>query len=934
MQVNWVVFLFLATLGMCVKDYMFKDCDQSGFCHRNLKFSEHVSGNPQFRSQYNIDEASVGVVGGKSSGSDEGDVVISGDVVKHLPKLSEPVVLPFELSLLTGNKFRFKIQEPRLKVKAPTKYVNTNRYNETSKWSFVSEDLDYEKLDLVKYSKTLTSLSIEFGKFTVVVEFSGVKIKVYCGKELQLLINDENFLNFEHHRYQNENHLHMIDEEIDYNMFRDDFHDSRFDTFPLGPESVALDFTFKGFDHIYGIPEHANSLSLKDTTNSKYLYRLFNVDIFEYETESNFPMYGSIPFMLASKPGHSIGLFWVNAADTYVNVKKLKHDSMSHWISENGIIDFVVFLGDTPQDINKYYGEITGYTSLPQLFALGYHQCRWNYNDEEDVLDITAQFDNHQIPYDTIWLDVGYTDTRKYFTWEPDAFPDPERMLNILDQTGRNMVIIIDPHFKLGYEVSDTIDKKRITINNSKNETFRGQCWPGESLWIDSFNPNAKPYWDELHRYSSDNKVFGKAQNIHLWNDMSEISVFDGPETSSPKDNIHYNGWEERSVHNLNGLKFHEMTYDTMTKRLLGVDRQRPFILTRSYFAGSQRTAAQWTGDNMAKWEYLKISIPMVLSNGVAGMPFAGVDVGGFFGNPSNELLTRWYQTGIWYPFFRAHAHLDSKRREPWVPGDPYTSIIREAIQLRYSLLPELYSAFYESSINGLPVLKPLFYETPENLNTYDVDDEFFLGNSGLLVKPITEKDTKQVDILLPKKNEVYYDYTDGKPSHLVYKNQEVVTKSVNLSNIPMMLQGGSILFRKNRYRRSAALMKNDPYTLVIGLNNKGSASGQLYIDDYESFKYLDDNYMVLEVESTNKQISSEIIKGGSEFIESVPNHIEKIIVLNHKGVNSITIKQGDSKVIGEFEYEGNNMIIKRPNVKINSGWKVEMGYDKGHDEL
>lgn len=117
------------------------------------------------------------------------------------------------------------------------------------------------------------------------------------------------------------------------------------------------------------------------------------------------------------------------------------------------------------------------------------------------------------------------------------------------------------------------------------------------------------------------------APNIHLWNDMNEPSVFNGPETSAPKDNLHFGQWEHRSIHNVFGLSYHETTFNSLLNRS---PEKRPFILTRSYFAGSQRTAAMWTGDNMSKWEYLKISIPMVLTSNVVGMPFAGADVGGF----------------------------------------------------------------------------------------------------------------------------------------------------------------------------------------------------------------------------------------------------------------------------------------------------------------
>jgi len=193
-------------------------------------------------------------------------------------------------------------------------------------------------------------------------------------------------------------------------------------------------------------------------------------------------------------------------------------------------------------------------------------------------------------------------------------------------------------------------------------------------------------------------------ENLHLWNDMNEPSVFNGPEITMPKDNLHDGGLEHRDVHNIYGWWMANATATALTQRTK--KPMRPFVLTRSFFAGSQRFGAMWTGDNMAKWEHLEITLPMLLAQGIAGMPFAGADVGGFFGDPEPELLVRWYQSGAFYPFFRAHAHIDTKRREPWLFGEPYTSHIRDALRLRYQLLPAIYTTFYKSSVTGLPILK------------------------------------------------------------------------------------------------------------------------------------------------------------------------------------------------------------------------------------
>ena len=924
-----VVFLLSLCLlfetGLGYHEYLFKNCETSGFCHRNRHFANSIKENPKYKSRYSIDPHSIQF--------ESENFIVNGNILKEVTGIDENIVLPFELSLLDKNNIRIKVdEEQRKNIELNNKLVNVNRYNETPYWSFRSLNLSYESKSGTKYSQHKNKLVIDYGaklQYRAEVLYKPFKVIIYRGKEVQFILNDRNFLNYEHWRPEVSNEAHLSEEETDFNMFHDDFHDARNDRIPLGPESIGLDFTLKGFKHVYGIPEHADDFNLKDTTDSDLPYRLFNVDIFEYETRSKMPMYGSIPFLMGLKPGVSIGLFWINSADTFVDIDKSSSDkdTKTHWISENGILDVMIMIAENPWEINESYGAITGYVQLPQLFALGYHQCRWNYNDEKDVLEINSLFDKQQIPYDVIWLDVEYADAKKYFTWQSEKFPDPERMLTELDRTGRNLVVIIDPHLKTGYHISDYVEKEGISINDPSNNTFHGQCWPGESVWIDTMNPNSQLFWDKQHEYSTENEFMGKlSTNIHIWNDMNEPSVFDGIETTSPRDNIHYGNWEHRSVHNVFGLTYHEATYNSLIKRLSTTNRQRPFILTRSYFAGSQRTAAMWSGDNMSKWEYLKISVPMLLTSGVAGMPFGGADVGGFFGDPTKDLLTRWYQTGIWYPFFRAHAHIDSRRREPWIAGDPYASIIRDAIRLRYSLLPTFYTSFYESSISGYPVLKPLFYETPNNLESYDIEDQFFLGDSGLLVKPITDEDANKVDIYLPD-DEIYYDYTSGNISNTVQKftGPGFISQSIGLSDIPILLKGGSIIAKKDRYRRSSKLMTRDPYTLIVALDKSGKANGKLYIDDGETFNYEQGEYANVFFTATSNSIKGEI-RGHDGFVKSLDGiFIEKIVVLSLKELGSISIHQSGSQWRGNWRSIDGNLIIEKPQLKLNYEWTIEI---------
>jgi alpha 1,3-glucosidase len=228
---------------------------------------------------------------------------------------------------------------------------------------------------------------------------------------------------------------------------------------------------------------------------------------------------------------------------------------------------------------------------------------------------------------------------------------------------------------------------------------------------------------------------------------MNEPSVFTGPEITMPKDVIHHGNVEHRDIHNAYGMLLHRSTFEGHLKRSNNQDR--PFILSRAFFVGTQRYGCIWTGDNTGEWSHLEASIPMLLSIGIAGITNAGADVGGFFLNPDGELILRWYQIGSLQPFFRAHAHIDTKRREPWLYGEPYMSLMKEAVERRYRLLPYIYTLFEESSRTGNPVMRSMMQHFPDDEHVYGMDSQYMFGNA-LVVKPVSQKGQSSVTTYLP----------------------------------------------------------------------------------------------------------------------------------------------------------------------------------------
>jgi alpha 1,3-glucosidase len=313
---------------------------------------------------------------------------------------------------------------------------------------------------------------------------------------------------------------------------------------------------------------------------------------------------------------------------------------------------------------------------------------------------------------------------------------------------------------------------------------------------------------------------------------MNEPSVFNGPEVTFSKDVVHLNGFEHRDVHNIYGISHVNATYHGHLARSNG--ERRPFILTRSAFAGSQRYGAIWTGDNTAEWSHLKASVPMLLSLSVSGMSFCGADVGGFFKNVDTELYVRWYQAAAYQPFFRSHAHIDTKRREPWLFGDEALGLIRDAIHSRYTLLYYWYTLFYLNEKTGVPPMLPLWANFPNDTSLFAIDDEHMVGKA-ILVKPITEAGAASVDVVFPGADELWYDIKSMKTYEGGSKKTFV---DITLATVPVFQRGGTIGPYKFRLRRSSAQMADDPFTLVVTLNKAGTAQGELYFDDTLSFNY------------------------------------------------------------------------------------------------
>jgi len=641
---------------------------------------------------------------------------------------------------------------------------------------------------------------------------------------------------------------------------------------PRGAQAVAADISFPGATSLHGLPGRTLPLSLPITVTPALVgpavaavtepLRLYNLDVFEYELDKPLGLYGAIPLLYArsAATGRSVGVLWLNAAETFVDIADAGGavaGKDTHWVSESGTVELFLLPGSDrgPADVYEQYLGLTGRPALPPAFALGKHQCRWNYRDDADARSVNAGFERHGLPYDVLWLDIEHTDGKRYFTWDTDKFPDPSGLMDHLAaHGGRQLVTIIDPHIKRddGFSLHTDATAGGHYVKNADGGDFDGWCWAGASSYIDYLAPAAREFWASRFcpaKYPH----FGPT--LHTWVDMNEPSVFNGPEGTMPKHAVHAGGWEHRDVHNVYGIQSMAATADGLVRG--HGPTERPFALSRSYFAGSHRHSAVWTGDNTASFPHLASTVRMVLGLQLGGVSLSGADVGGFFHNPDAELMGRWYAAAVYQPFLRNHAHMDTARREPWLFGDATTDAVRRALRERYALLPYWRTLFAANALGGGgtpfadagPPMRPVWWPravdggptagaaagSNASLDGGAPAEEevaWFVGRC-LYVPPVLEAGVTAATTVLPgppsaRWFDTHSPATPGAP----IAGGTAHTVDAPVGRLLAYAAGGCVVPRSARARRSTAAGAADPLTLAVYLDAAGGAAGEWVAED------------------------------------------------------------------------------------------------------
>jgi len=582
-------------------------------------------------------------------------------------------------------------------------------------------------------------------------------------------------------------------------------------------------------EHVYGFGEKTGRLDKRGRNLGGYGFVMWNSDTYAYGDDTD-PIYVSVPFFMVMRGGRAHGFFLDNTFRTSFDVGRERQDLLSFG-APAGELDYYFIDGPTPKDVVSRYTELTGRMPLPPRWALGYHQCRYSYYPESRVRFIADNFRQRRIPADVIWLDIHYEDGYNPFTWDPARFPDPPRLMKDLRAQGFRVVTIVDPHPKKqpGWWVYDTGLAADSFVKNPDGSVYEAPVWPSNaereprpSVFPDFTKPSAREWWGGLFKFYLDAGVAG------IWNDMNEPAVFVEPAHTMALDARHDNEGQptdEREIHNVYGMLNSRATFEGLARLRPG---ERPFVLTRATFAGGQRYAAVWPGDNVSDWAHLKATIPMFAGMGLSGFPFVGADIGGFAEAPTAELYTRWLQLGVFYPFMRTHTTFGTPDQEPWSYGSFHEALNRRAIEMRYELLPEVYNVMEEASRTGIPAFRPLLLEFPDDPATWELDDEFLFGPD-LLVAPVLREDAGDRLVYLPAGE--WYDYHrgwrfEGRRTHLVPVTREA---------IPVFVRAGAFVFRQPVVQHTGE-MAGQPLRVAVFPASHSEAS--LYEDEGQGLAY------------------------------------------------------------------------------------------------
>ena len=627
------------------------------------------------------------------------------------------------------------------------------------------------------------------------------------------------------------------------------------DTAEHAVESQGVAFTLRkqmnADQHFFGLGDKTGPLDRRGQA-----FVNWNTDSYQFQ-ESTDPIYKSVPFFIATGgAGGSYGIFLDNTWRSWFDFGRRDPDALAFGAA-GGPIDYYLIYGPQLKRVVERYTDLSGKAPLPPLWSLGFQQSRFSYMSAAEVRTLAARFRKLCIPADAIWLDIDYQDRYRPFTTNKQTFPDLAALAATLRSENFRLVAITDLHIAdapgQGYAPYDSGVAGDHFLKRADGSMYVGSVWPGPAVFPDFTRGGTRDWWGELFRPQVAAGIAG------YWNDMNEPAIFETPSKTMPPDTVHRieePGFAARrashaEIHNVYGMENSRATFDGL--RRLAPD-ERAYVMTRASFAGGQRYAVTWTGDNSSTWNHLKLSVSMLLNLGMSGFGYSGADVGGYIGAPSPDLLTRWIELAAFMPVFRDHFGKGAARKEPWVDGPRHTAIRVHFIEERYRLLPYIYALADENARRGAPLVRPVFYDFPESLAAPCAQDTtFMLGGRVLVAPPPTLESPERYTICLPAGR--WYDYWSGADATTLPRGAGhageagaaadraglVLTSTPRLDRLPVFVRGGTILPRQPLTQSTAETPRGP---LSLDVYSGDDCHGEIYQDDGHSMAYTHGGYL------------------------------------------------------------------------------------------
>lgn len=544
-----------------------------------------------------------------------------------------------------------------------------------------------------------------------------------------------------------------------------------------GGNVVKMSKVVKEGEHFYGMGDKTMHLNLRGRRVTNWA-----MDTYGFKKEED-PIYKAIPFYTAIHSEIGYGIFFDNTFKAHFDFGSERRSVTSFW-AEGGEMNYYFIFGPELIDVTRRYTQLTGTPELPPLWSLGYQQSKWSYYPHTKVKEVTNKLRSNLIPCDAIYLDIDYMDGFRCFTWDKEKFPEPKPMISELKENGFKTVVIIDPGIKIdeNYAVYNEAIENNYFCRRADGPFMKGKVWPGDCYFPDFTNPKVRKWWSGLFQ-----ELIEEIGVRGVWNDMNEPALFEINGKTFPDDVRHDfdgNPCSHRKAHNVYGMQMARATFKGVKKYNGG---QRPLVITRSAYSGAQRYASAWTGDNIASWEHLWIATMQCQRMSTSGFSFVGSDIGGFIDHPTPELFVRWMQLAVFHPFFRTHSSGDHGEQEPWSFGEDALKIVRTYIELRYTLLPYIYTAFHQYVNEFTPMLKPISMFDQSDQDTLYRVDEFLMGDH-ILVCPVLEPNAKSRYVYLPKGK--WYNYWTNK----VFEGGKEILADAPLEQIPLYIREGAVI--------------------------------------------------------------------------------------------------------------------------------------------